>query len=142
MQRHGLAQILAEGVRIFRANRRRLRRGIDIGDAIAGRRGGIDEPLHAGRPRRLERPQRAHDIGAQVALGVLDRGHDIRKSREVEDPARPRELRGHARAVADVCRDHLELAGAAMVGEVVGTARAEDELAAVTDVTEKTDAIC
>ena len=67
------AHMLGQGIGVHGPRRRLLVRRADIGQAVAGRGGGIDQALDAVVTRRLEHGGGAVDIGAMVARRHLAR---------------------------------------------------------------------
>jgi hypothetical protein len=104
---HGLLALpLAQGVGILRPDRRALRRRRLVRDAVARRRRGVDELVHARGARGLEHADRALRVDGEVVQRTLDRRHDVTDSREVKDVRRIREERTVRLERADV--RHLE----------------------------------
>ena len=100
MQREFLTKPLGQRIGILRPHDGRFRRRVGIGYAVAGRRGGVDEAFDLGRARNLKNVEGAVHVGPEIAVGVLDRRHDVRERRQVNHPIRALERRrpwpGHA----------------------------------------------
>ena len=124
MERKLLAEALRQRVWILGADVRRLVRREMVGDAVAGGRRGVKEPLHARRFRCLEDGERAVDVRMEIILGPLDARHDIRKRRHVEDPVDAREQRRDPFVVADIGLDDREMRIPFVMREVLEPPRA------------------
>ena len=125
VQRVVLADVLRECVRILRLNRRGFGRRQDVGDAVAGAGGGIEESLHAGAARRFEDGDRAFDVGTVINERLLDGRHDVGQRGDVEHPLHAVEERRNAPRVADVDFLNREVRVRREMREVLQAAAAE-----------------
>ena len=81
-----LAEIFGQRVGIARIGRRGFGRRIARGNAVAGGGSDVDQPLYGMAARGLKHAKRTVDIGAEIGLGFLDRGHDVGARGEVKHP--------------------------------------------------------
>ena len=128
VQRRQLADILAERVRVFRPDRRRLR-GRHVRQTVARGRGRVDELPHARPAAALEHGDGAVHVGANVLDGPLDGRHDVADAAEVEhalDPVEHRRAGGHVAHVdlldgepwlPPVVREIVEMPGGQVVDD-------------------------
>src|SRR6202451_891454 len=81
-----LAQVFGQGVGVARIGGGGFGGRIVRRDAVAGRRGDIDQALNAVASGRLQHAKGAVDVGAEVGFRLLDRGHDVGAGRKMEHP--------------------------------------------------------
>ena len=130
---HGsFTQILRQGVRILRADWMVLARG-NVGQTVAGRRGGIDELLDPGLPRALQDPHRPLDVRLHVLRGALDGRNDVADSGEVKHVANAHEERRPGVEPTDVPPLEREIRISGMVSQVA--------LAAADEAVDHADAV-
>ena len=125
MHDHFFAHELREGVGMLWLAGSGLRRGIELGDAVAGRAGGIEEALDAEIASKLQRAECAIHIDAKVVFGIDDRWHKIRSPGQVEKPVAFGKWQVCFRYAADVFFQKTKSSPTACGLEVFQSPRAE-----------------
>src|SRR5579863_5012366 len=108
MQHYLFTEILGEGIGVARIDGGGFRRRIDLGDTVAGRGGGVEQLSHALLSSGFGDGIAAIDIGIEIPLRMLNRGHDIGQPSKVEDAVGALEKIYHAAAIADARFDKAE----------------------------------
>jgi len=101
------ADIFWQGVGILGADFSTLRRGIIIGNAVTGGRGGINQPFNICRPAALQYVERTLHIGGIVDVGVLNGGDDIGLASQVKYLVHTFKAGANGFDVGNVGLDHL-----------------------------------
>ena len=79
-----LPEIFGQCIRILRLSWSCLWGGVDIRQAVATGRSGVDQTCHLMVAGCLQNGHCTRDIGVVVEARHFDGGHDIRQTREVE----------------------------------------------------------
>ena len=126
VQRRALAQVLAERVRILRADGRLLRGRELGGHPVAGGGRGVDELPDPRVPGGLQNREGAVHVGPHVLERPLDRRHDVPDAAEVEDVVDALEQGriGGQRAHVDLVEGHPRLAP--VLRQVLARGRSRD----------------
>src|SRR6202045_2017525 len=103
-----LAQVLGQGIGVARIGRGRFGGRIVRRDAVAGRRGDIDQTLHAVAAGRLQHAKGAVHVGAEIGFRLLDRGHDVGAGGQMEHPLDAVGGSRHGGSIGDIAFDDRE----------------------------------